>query len=63
MHFKRVKLLIYAIEISHLFIKLILRENMEKAMAAHSSILAWRVPWTEEAGGLRPMGSQRLGHD
>ena len=32
-------------------------------MAAHSSILAWRIPWTEELGGLQSMGSQRVGHD
>ena len=32
-------------------------------MASHASILAWRIPWTEEAGGLRSMESQRVGHD
>ena len=32
-------------------------------MATHSSILAWKIPWTEEAGGLQSMGSQRVGHD
>ena len=32
-------------------------------MAAHSSILAWRIPWTEEPGGLQSTGSQRLGHN
>ena len=32
-------------------------------MATHSSILAWRIPWTEEPGGLQSMGSHRLGHD
>ena len=32
-------------------------DPMEKGMATHSSILAWRVPWTEEPGGLQPMGS------
>ena len=32
----------------------------EKEMATHSSILAWRIPWTEEAGGLQSMGSQRV---
>ena len=32
-------------------------------MAAHSSILAWRIPWTEEPGGPQSMGSQRVGHD
>ena len=32
-------------------------------MAIYSSILAWRIPWTEEPGGLQSMGSQRVGHD
>jgi len=32
-------------------------------MATHSSILAWRIPWTEESGGLQSIGSQRIGHD
>ena len=36
---------------------------LEKEMATHSSILAWRIPWTEERGGLEPVGSQRVGHD
>ena len=36
---------------------------LEKEMATHSSILAWRIPWTEESGGLQPMGPQRFGHD
>ena len=35
----------------------------EKGMATHSSFLAWRIPRTEEPGGLQPMGSQRVGHD
>ena len=35
----------------------------EKEVATHSSILAWRIPWTEEHGGLQSMGSQRVGHD
>ena len=35
----------------------------EKGMATHSSILAWRIPWTEEPGGLQSMRSQRVGHD
>ena len=34
----------------------------EKGMATHSSILAWRIPWTEEPGGRQSMGSQRVGH-
>ena len=35
----------------------------EKGMTTHSNILAWRIPWTEEPGGLQSMGSQRVGHD
>ena len=38
-------------------------DSMEKEMATHSSMLAWRIPWTGELGGLFPMGSQRAGHD
>ena len=36
---------------------------LEEGMATHSSILAWRIPWTEESGGLLSMGSQRVGHN
>ena len=36
---------------------------LEKEMETHSSILAWRIPWMEEPGGLQSMGSQRVGHD
>ena len=38
-------------------------DPLEKEMATQSSILAWRIPWTEEPGGLQSMGSQRVGHD
>ena len=38
-------------------------DPLEKGMATHSSILAWRFPWAEEAGGLQSMRSQRVGHD
>ena len=38
-------------------------DPLEKEMSTHSSILAWRIPWTEEPGGLESMGSQRVGHD
>ena len=38
-------------------------DPLEKEMATHSSILAWRVPWKEEPGRLQSMGSQRVGHD
>ena len=37
--------------------------SSEKAMAPHSSILAWNIPWMEEPGGLQSMGLQRDGHD
>ena len=36
---------------------------LEKRMATHSSILAWRIPWTEEPGGLQSVGSQRVEHN
>ena len=38
-------------------------DHLEKRMAAHSSILACRIPWTEETGGLQSMGSQRVRHE
>ena len=38
-------------------------DALKEDMATHPSILAWRIPWTEEAGGLQSMGSQRVGHD
>ena len=37
-------------------------DPLEKEMATHSSILAWRIPWTEKPGGLQCMGLQRVGH-
>ena len=37
--------------------------GLEKGTATHSSILAWRIPWTEEPGRIQSMGSQRVGHD
>ena len=39
------------------------QDPLEKEMATHSSILAWKIPWTEELGWLLSMGSQRVGHD
>ena len=38
-------------------------DTLEKGIATHSSILAWRILWTEEPGGLQSMGSQTMGHD
>ena len=40
-----------------------LGRSLEKEMVTHSSILAWRIPWTEEPGRLQSMGSQRVRHD
>ena len=39
------------------------KDPLEKEMATHPSILAWRIPWTEEPGGLQPTGSQRVRQD
>ena len=38
-------------------------DALEEEMAPHSSILAWKIPWSEELGGLQSTGSQRVGHD
>ena len=38
-------------------------DPLKEEMATHSSVLAWEIPWTEEPGGLQPMGLQRVGHD
>ena len=42
---------------------LCLEDPLEKEMATQSSILAWKIPWTEDPGRLQSMGSQRIGHD
>ena len=42
---------------------LVLEKSLEKKMAAHSSILTWEIPWTEEPGGLQSTKLQRVGHD
>ena len=39
------------------------KDPLEEGMATHSSILSWRIPWTEEPGGLQVTGSQRVRHD
>ena len=39
------------------------KDPLEKEMVTHSSILAWRIPWTEESGGLQSTGSHRVGQD
>ena len=45
------------------FISQCVMGQTEKAMAPHSSTPAWKIPWTEEPGGLQSMGSLRVGHD
>ena len=53
-------------QLSHLGSSSITEEKLnvwEKAMAPHSSILAWQIPWTEEPGGLQSMGSLRVGYN
>ena len=49
--------------IQKMFFKCKLITNPEKAMAPHSSTLAWKIPWMEEPGGLQSMGSLKVGHD
>ena len=59
----------FHVPISHLYVffwgkkSISFTSPLEKGMANHSSILAWRIPWTEEPGRLQSMGSQRIGHD
>ena len=48
---------------THLTINKLLQVFMEKEMATHSSVLAWRIPGTEEPGGVPSIGSHRVGHD
>ena len=42
---------------------LVWEDPLEKEIATHSSILAWKIPWMEESGGLQSIGSPRVGHD
>ena len=60
------KLVVNTEEVSYLFLKelfSIICISLEKEMAAHSSIPAWEIPWTEEPGGLQSMGTQRVIRD
>ena len=50
-------------KVMSLLFNVLSRLVMEKAMATHSSTLAWKIPWTEEPGGLKSMGSLRVRHD
>ena len=50
-------------KVMSLLFNMLSRLIMEKAMATHSSTLAWKIPWTEEPGRLQSMGSLKVGHD
>ena len=50
-------------KVMSLLLNMLSRLVMEKAMAPHSSTLAWKIPWMEEPGGLQSMGSLRVGND
>ena len=51
-------------EIQEMWVRSLHEENLlEEGMATHSSILAWKIPWAEEPGGLQSLGLQRVGHD
>ena len=51
------------IHVLNVIIVVLYTVSMEKAMAPHSSTLAWKIPWMEEPGGLQSMGSLRVGQD
>ena len=54
----------HRLAVQEIWVRSLSREDpLEKEMATHSSILAWRIPWREEPGRLQSMGSQRVGHD
>ena len=51
-------------EIPEIWVQFLGQEDpLEEGMATHSSVLAWRIPWTEEPGRLQSIGLQRVGHD
>ena len=54
---------VYGVAQSQTRLKRLTMHALEKEMATHSTILAWRIPWTEEPGGLSSMGSHRVRHD
>ena len=59
-----IELFVFDNELYELFVYFgSLSPNMEKAMAPHSSTLAWKIPWMEEPGGLQSMGLLRVGHN
>ena len=50
-------------EMEEMWISLGGKDALEEGMATHSTIVAWRIPWTEETGGVQSMGSQRVRYD
>ena len=59
-----VKTLLPMLETQEMWVQSLGQEDpLEEGMATHSTILAWRIPWIEEPGGLQPMGSQSFRHD
>ena len=56
---KQISLLMLEMQVQ----SLVQEDPLESEMATHSSILAWKIPWTEEPGRLQPMTLQRIGHD
>ena len=68
LHIRRVSLMVQIVNnlptVQETWVQSLGQEDpLEKGMATQSSILAWRIPWTEEPGGLQSTGSQRVGHD
>ena len=61
--FNELKISVIYYLINELFVKFVQEDCLEKGTATHSSILAWRIAWTEEPEGLQCMGFQRVGHD
>ena len=60
----QLKSLLAVQEMQEAWVQSLGREDpLEEDMATHSSVLAWRIPWTEEPAGLQPVGSQRVRHD
>ena len=55
--------LLIKVHIVKAMVLLVVMYGLEKAMAPHSSTLAWKIPWMEEPGGLQSMGSQSVGHN
>ena len=53
----------FSVTLTSTLFNIVYADRLEKEMATHSSIFAWRIPWTEETGGLQSRGVTRAGHD